>query len=87
MWPVFLEWKTRRWPQHEQINLANATIQGMSASGVYIYDPTILPAVFRNVTEAEFVGVAFAIEPRMSIYDDEDEEDEEDQEVDDHGIF
>ena len=84
LWPVFLEWKTRRWPQHEQVNLANSTIQGLTASGAYIYDPTILLAVFQNVAEAEFAGVAFAIEPRLSIYDDEDEED---QEVDDHDIF
>ena len=85
-WPVFLEWKTRQWPQHGRLSLTNATIQGLSASGAYIYDPTTLPAVFRNIAEGEFAEVAFAIERRLSMYDDEDEE-EVDEEVDDHNFF
>ena len=74
-WPVFLEWKTRQWPHHEQVNLDNATIRGLSDGEAYIYDPTILPVVFRDIAREEFAGVECAIELRPSVYDDEDEED------------
>ena len=65
-WPVFLEWKTRQWPHHEQVNLDNATIRGLSDSEAYIYDPNILPVVFRNIAREEFAEVEFAIELRSS---------------------
>lgn len=76
-WPAFLEWKTKRWTGYPRITIANPTMTALHASGAYIYDTTILPAVFRDVDEAEFGEVSFAIEPRSSMYDDEDDDDDD----------
>ncbi|MFD2741672.1 RNA-directed DNA polymerase [Sulfitobacter aestuarii] len=73
-WPLFLEWKTKRWPGHEQILLSDPVMQNLHASGAFIYDRTILPVVFRNIDEDDFGTISFAIEPRSSMYDDEDAE-------------
>lgn len=75
-WPVFLEWKTKNWPEHQRIALTNPLIQDLRESGAYIYDRTILPAVFRDIDENDFGTISFAIESRSSLYDDEDEEHE-----------
>ena len=70
-WPVFLEWKSRQWPHHERVVLTTDIIQDLSRDEVCIYDQTILPPVFRNVAQGAFGTVAFAIEHRSSIYEDE----------------
>lgn len=75
-WPVFLEWKTKRWRGHGRITVANATIEALHGSGAYIYEPTILPPVFRDVDEGDFNTISSAIESRSSMYDDDDEEDD-----------
>jgi hypothetical protein len=76
-WPVFLEWKTKNWAGHRRINIRNQTIIDLRASQSYIYDTTILPAVFRDIDQAEFAEVSSAIESRSSMYDDDDEESED----------
>lgn len=75
-WPVFLEWKTKRWRRHSRINLSDPVMQGLHGSSAYIYDRNILPAVFRDIDEDDFGTISFAIEPRSSMYDDEDEEED-----------
>lgn len=66
-WPVFLEWKTKRWTGHRRIYLSNPTITALHGSGAYIYDPTILPVVFHDIEEGAFGQVSFAIERRSSM--------------------
>lgn len=73
-WPVLLEWKSKEWPNHTQINLRNSTIQALHDSNAYIYDRSILPRVFREVDQSDFGSVPFAIEPLSSMYDDVEEE-------------
>ena len=74
-WPVFLEWKSMQWPRHERIEVTNNSIEGLSAYGANIYDPTALPAVFHDIEEEDFSEVAFAIERRTRMYEEEEEED------------
>lgn len=77
-WPVFLEWNAREWPKYRQLALGNSTMQDLSDNGAYIYDQTILPAVFQDVAEEDIARVPFAIEQRSSAYDEHEDEDEED---------
>ena len=74
-WPVFLEWKILQWPRHEGIEITNNTIAGLSAYGANLYNYAALPAVFHDVEEEEFGGVAFAIENRSRMYEEEEEDD------------
>ena len=76
-WPVLLEWKTRRWPRYQQIELTNETIQDLARSGACIYDPSILTAAFRGLDTHEFPDVKSAIEQGSSVYGKEDEEGDE----------
>ena len=73
-WPVFLEWKTMEWPRHQQLDLTNRTIEGLSQNGTYIYNPNTLPAVFRNVEEEHFGNVVSAIEGQLNMYEEEEED-------------
>ena len=79
-WPVFLEWNAREWPQYRRVALDNTTMKSLSDSHAHMYDQTILPTVFQDIAEEDIASVAFAIEPRPSIYGDEfeDEGEEED---------
>ena len=83
LWPVFLEWKTKRWPRFRKLQLANDTIQSLSRSGAYIYDPSILPAAFWGLDTNEFPDVKTAIEQGPSVYGNVDEEGDMVQEDDD----
>ena len=74
-WPVFLEWKTMQWPLHERIEVTNNTIEGLSAYGANLYNAATLPAVFHEIEEGDFGEVAFAIESRSRMYEEEEEED------------
>jgi hypothetical protein len=74
-WPVFLEWKTKRWRGHGRITLSDSVIQALYGSRAYVYDRAILPAVFRDIDENDFGTISFAIETRSSMYDDEAEDD------------
>ena len=78
MWPVFLEWGSKSWDQHEQVKalVGNEVIQGMSDGGVCIFGSSRLTRVFRDVDRSNFGAVLNAIEKRVSSYDDEDEAEE-----------
>ncbi len=74
-WPVLMEWKTRRWPRSNRFQIDNDVIQAMAKHDAVLIDKDRLPTVFNNIEEADFNGVLQAIEPRTSIYDDDDEHD------------
>jgi hypothetical protein len=76
-WPLLLEWKIRKWPQHDQLNIKNALINDIATSGISIFDENRLPAVFDDFDENEFAKVSHAIEKRSSQYDDEDDEEDD----------
>lgn len=76
-WPVFLEWKAMKWPRHQQIQITNGTLRELADYGSNIYKPYTLPAVFADIEEADFADVAFAIERRLSPYEEEGEPEEE----------
>ena len=87
-WPLFLEWKTKRWPRYTRLPVANSTIQALHTGGAYIYDSQILPVVFQTVTEDNFPDVPTAIEEGSSVYgtangedDGNDSEEDEDDVV------
>ena len=71
LWPVFLEWKARRWQRHQRVRLSNDVIKELSANRCYIYNPDNRLVVFRDVEEEKFGDVEFAIEARTSMYDDD----------------
>ena len=77
-WPVYLEWKSKEWPYHEDLNISNSTLRSLVRQQVIIYDRKILPAVFHDFLEDEFDEIDTAIESHISIYD-EDEIDENDE--------
>ena len=85
MWPIFLEWGSKNWNRHGEIEalVGNGTIKAMSKNGVCVFGSTRLTRVFRGVDEVNFSGILNAIEKRTSSYDDDDDEidEEEDEEA------
>ena len=79
MWPVFLEWGSKNWDRHAEVDalVASEIIKAMSRKGVCVFGSTRLTRVFRGVDEINFGGILSAIEKRISSYDDEAEDDEE----------
>ncbi len=82
-WPVLLEWKSRRWPGHEKLDLKNEVVAGLAKEQAVLFDVNRLPSVFADVKAEDFDEVQRAIENRPSMYDNED--DDEDGDVDDNG--
>jgi hypothetical protein len=78
LWPLFLEWKVKRWTGHTRLDVSDATIADLIEGGVHIYQPEILPPVFRDADPDEFDQVGSAIELRSSAYDDPVPPDEDD---------
>jgi hypothetical protein len=82
LWPVILEWKSRRWRGHKNIPAGHPVISALVENEAVIYQPSRLPDVFRDKLETDFGAVEQAIEDRPSMYDDdarnEDDEPEED---------
>ena len=74
-WPVFLEWETMQWPRDKGIDVTSNTIEGLSAHGANLYNASALPAVFHEIEEEDFGEVAFAIENRSRMYEEEEEDD------------
>ena len=62
LWPVILEWKSRKWPNHNQLNINDNIIQTLIDHEKFIYDSTKLPKVFHHLNEEEFEDVECAIE-------------------------
>lgn len=77
-WPVLLEWKSRRWPGHEELNLANDVVASLSAEEAVLFDIERLPVVFAEAEERDFEEVQQAIEYRPTIYDHTDDDEESD---------
>lgn len=77
LWPVILEWHARGWPNHEAIAINQDTIAGMADQEVTIFDPSAWPVVFKDVEETAFGTVGRAIEPRSSLYDDDEVEEDD----------
>ena len=76
MWPLFLEWTARSWPQNEAVRamVHNDVIDGMARAGVTIFDSGRLTRVFGGVAEPDFERVVTAIEVGASPYDDDEGE-------------
>jgi hypothetical protein len=77
LWPVILEWHARGWPNHETIAISQDTIVAMAEHGVTIFDASAWPVVFRDIEETAFGTVGRAIEPRSSLYDDDEVEEDD----------
>ena len=77
LWPVILEWHARGWPERAAITIDQDTIADMAREEVTIFDPAAWPVVFRDVEETAFGTVGRAIEPRSSLYDDDEIEEED----------
>jgi len=67
--------------------LGDPVINELHTSGAFIYDPDTLPVVFRDLPEDSFGEVEFAIEPRSSMYDDEDERESDEENDEDDNPF
>jgi hypothetical protein len=81
MWPVFLEWRARRWPKHSELRdtMQNETIENMATAGVTIFDGNRLTRVFSGVAQPNYANVPSAIEARGGLYDEDDDEEEEEE--------
>jgi len=81
LWPVFLEWGSKNWDRHAEVDalVASELIKTMSKKGACVFGSARLTRVFRGVDEVNFGGILSAIEKRISSYDDEDEKGEEGQ--------
>lgn len=73
-WPLLLEWKSRQWHGHANLNLANDLIDDLANKNISIFDANRLPSVFDDIDENQFATVERAIEERSSFYDDDEEE-------------
>lgn len=74
LWPVILEWHARGWPDRAAVTIDQEVIAHMAREEVTIFDPAVRPIVFRDVEETAFGTVGRAIEPRSSLYDDDEVE-------------
>lgn len=70
-WPVFLEWRSGRWPLHTTIPSNNPIISTLVRQNVTIYDSSADLVVFRGVQQDSIKTVRQAIEVRSG-YDDND---------------
>ncbi|MEP4377767.1 MAG: RNA-directed DNA polymerase [Paracoccaceae bacterium] len=75
MWPILLEWKSRKWPNHGDVEIGDELIGHLVEKEVTIFDPDQLTVVFSENSDSEYSSIGHAIEKRTSMYD-EDEEDE-----------
>jgi hypothetical protein len=80
LWPVFLEWTARKWPENEKITAAvqNEIVASMGKAGVTLFDVERLTRVFEGVETSNFANVERAIERRPGLYEEEPEPDEDD---------
>lgn len=76
-WPVMMEWVSRRWPNFRKLPMENEVVTDLANKEVLLFQPGLLPRVFRNLQQTEFATVAQAIEHRVSFYEDEDEDEDE----------
>lgn len=84
LWPVLMEWKSRKWPMHQQLEVDCEVITALSQQGAILFDITRPPAVFDEIEASNFDEVERAIENRPSMYEDDDDSDtDEDDEGDD----
>ena len=81
-WPVLMEWKTRQWPKHNELQLENEVVEEMVGRQAVLFDFERLPTVFNDVEPDAFSHVSQAIERRTSVYDEDEEEDDEDEQPD-----
>lgn len=81
-WPLFLEWKSKGWPEEQNLVLQNELVEELASKGIEIFDAAKLPSVFDDFDEDDFATVGHAIEARISQYDDDEDEDEDEDEDD-----
>jgi Reverse transcriptase (RNA-dependent DNA polymerase) len=76
MWPLSLEWASRRWPKHQTVSdsLVNEVVKAMGTGGVKVFDHERLTRVFDGVEESARTEVSGAIEHRISLYEDTNED-------------
>ena len=72
LWPLMLEWKSRKWRGHGAIQANNPIIARLVESGALIFDATRLPGVFKDIDEEDFETVDKAIEDRPTMYDEDE---------------
>src|SRR5208337_1773140 len=79
MWPLYLEWASNEWPQHNVIKklIKNTVIDNMPQEKVRIFDASRLPRVFKGIEKADFTKVTRAIESNISLYEGRDEAEKE----------
>ena len=70
LWPVILEWKSRKWSNHSKLKTDDEIIQNLIDKEKYIYESTRLPKAFHQVSKKNFKKVEYAIEPSDSFYND-----------------
>ncbi|WP_417482313.1 RNA-directed DNA polymerase [Maricaulis sp.] len=69
-WPIVLEWKTRTWNRHAQIEIRGEALEIVSNAGATIFDARRLTQVFRDHNPEDEDPVREAIESRTSFYDE-----------------
>lgn len=74
-WPLFVEWKSKRWQNHGNVRCAGL-LDILSTAGVTLYETQARIPVFQDVEEDRFGEIHQAIERRVSYYDDEAIEDD-----------
>jgi hypothetical protein len=82
-WPTILEWKSRGWAGHDQIESGNEIITGLVEAKVTLFARASVPKVFQGISAAKFASILQAIEHRVSAYDDDDPSDVFDDMTDD----
>ncbi|WP_210352035.1 RNA-directed DNA polymerase [Xanthobacter dioxanivorans] len=79
-WPVIMEWKTRDWPRKNKFPCKNELMKDIQNDKISLILTDAKIHVFDDVDEGDFSAITRAIEPRISIYDNDGEGDEDEEE-------
>ena len=71
-WPIVLEWKSRSWERHAQLEVRGDAFEIVSNARATIFNADRLTQVFRDHAPEDDTPVREAIESRTSIYDEVD---------------
>lgn len=72
LWPVMLEWISRKWVGHERLSLENDIIRELSDKNTVLFNEDKLPKVFEGLMDFQFSTIANAIEDGDDAYDEEE---------------
>ena len=72
-WPTILEWTSRGWVSHDQIESGNEVIESLADAKVTLFARASVPKVFQGISATKFASIMQAIEHRVSAYDDDDD--------------